>query len=1103
MSYVSRFLRSTLPVLLLGMVYTATGQGTMLLRQPAISGQSIVFVHGDDLWVTGLQGGDARRLTSAVGTENNPKISADGKWVAFTGQYDGNTDVYIVAIDGGEPKRLTWHPGADMVQGWSADGKWVYFTSGREATPIATSKFYRVNINGGTSEPLVIPFGFAGCFSPDEQYLAYQPFQLSDAEWRNYRGGQAQPVWIYNMKTGETLKTPQSDKERHTSPAWDGGILYFLSELDFANNVWSYNPKTKALKQLTFFTNFDVKNISASRGMLVMEQGGYLHILDLASGKLKQLDVEVKGDLNYGRARWSNVPAAALTNPGLSPTGKRAVFEYRGDIFTVPKENGDWRNITKSPGAADRYPCWSPDGQKIAWFCDESGEYQLMVGDQSGLEKPKAYPIPNKKFYYFPYWSPDSKWIAFTDTDYNLWALELSTGLLKMVATDKLAHPNRTLQPAWSPDSKWIAYAQILENQFKAIKIYNVETGKTTQLTNGLSDAVNPQWEESGKYIYFLASTDYGLGTGWLDMSSYNMPVTRSLYIAVLAKETPSPFEPRSDEEPTKPGTEKPLLITKTTGDTVKTVPAKPAGVTVKIDFDGIAQRIIAADVPARNYVSLLSGPEGTIFYAEAPVNQQGGLILHRYNLKDRKTAEFVPNVSWFDISFDRKSLLYQSGSNWCIVSAAGPVPKPGDGKIGTENMKIYVDPVKEAAQIYREGWRFQRDFLYVNNVHGAPWDKVYEWYKPWLAHVKHRSDLNYIIDILGGEVSIGHSFTSGGDYPETTTVPVGLLGADYEVDNGFFKIKKIYNGENWNPDLRSPLSGPGVNVKQGEYLVEVDGTPLTASMNLYSVFEGTSNRQIKIKVNGKPSVEGARVITVVPIPSEAGLRSRNWVESNRRKVDELSGGKLAYVYVPNTSGPGYTYFNRYYFAQQDKKGVIIDERNNGGGSAADYMIDVMNRKLQGYFNNRVEGHKVSTTPMAGIWGPKVMIINQNAGSGGDLLPYMFKKSKIGPLVGTRTWGGLVGIWDTPLFIDGGRMTAPRGGFFDTNGEWAVEGTGVTPDVEVMQDPKAVISGKDPQLERAVQEALNLLPTQGIELKKEPAAPVRYKRPVVKNVTGG
>lgn len=1073
---------------------SVSAQGTLLLRQPTVSKQHIVFVHGDDLWVVPREGGNAQRLTSAVGAENNPRISPDGKWVAFTGQYDGNTDVYLVSINGGEPKRLTWHPSADLVQGWTPDGKAIIFTSYRDGMPTANSKFYTIGVNGGTPEAMIIPFGFAGSMNEDASMMAYQPYPFWDPEWRNYRGGQAQPIWIFNLKTHKTLKTMQADKERHTAPVWDKGILYFLSEQDFANNVWSYNPTTKAQKQLTFHKDFDVKNLSAANGILVYEQGARLHSLDIASGKTTPLEINVMGDLNWGRARWNDIASMSLTNASLSPTGKRALFETRGEIFTVPKENGDWRNITRSTGSADRYPSWSPDGQKIAWFSDASGEYQLMVGDQSGMGSPKAYSIPNKKFYYFPSWSPDGKYIAFTDTDYNLWNIELATGKLTLVATDKLAHPNRTLKPEWSPDSKWIAYVQIMDNQYKAVQVYNVQTATNTRLTDGLSDAISPQWDESGKYLYFLASTDYALNTGWLDMSSYNYPVTRALYMAVLSKDLPNPLEPKSDEEPASSGEEKPVMITKKTGDTVKTVIAKPAGVKVKIDFDDISQRIISVNMPARNYAGLIAGPDGNIFIAEVIPNEPG-TVIHRYSIKDRKSTEFIRGASFASSSFDRKNLLYKSGASWYIVSAIAGPPKPGEGKLPTEGMKVYVDPSKEAEQIFKEGWRYQRDFLYVNNVHGAPWDKVYTWYKPWLAHVKHRSDLNYIIDILGGEVSIGHSYTSGGDYPEVPFIPVGLLGADYVADKGFYKITRIYTGENWNPDLRSPLSGPGVNIKEGEYLIEVDGRAITAGINLYSLFEGTANRQIKIRVNSRPSAEGSRVLTVVPVVSEAGLRSRAWVENNRRKVDKLSGGKLAYVYVPNTGNPGYTYFNRYYFAQQDKQGAIIDERNNGGGSAADYIIDIMGRKLQGYFNNRVEGHKVSTVPMAGIWGPKVMIINENAGSGGDLLPYMFRKNKIGPLVGTRTWGGLVGTWDTPPFIDGGRMVAPRGGFFDTDGQWAVEGAGVAPDIEVFQDPKALIEGKDSQLEKAVEEAMRLLKTQGIELKKEPPPPVKYKRP--------
>jgi len=1058
-------------------------QGSMLLRQPSASKDHIVFVHADDLWVVEHKGGDARRLTSAIGAETSPKISPNGKWVAFSGQYDGNTDVYIVPIEGGDPKRLTWHPGADITQGWLPDGNSVFFTSGREGYPTVNTKFFKVSVNGGTPDALPLPFGFVGSISPDGTTMAYQPYSFWDPEWRNYRGGQAQPIWLFNLKTFETTKTVQGNKERHTAPTWNNGILYFLSEQDFINNIWSYDPKTKTQKQITFFKDFDIKNVSASNNKLIFEQAGYLHSYDIATQKTTQLSISVKADLNWGRPRWNNLTGANLINANLSPSGKRAVFESRGEIFTVPKENGDWKNISNSTGSADRAPIWSPDGQKIAWFSDENGEYQLTVKDQFGLQTAQIFAMPNKKFYFTPAWSPDNKYIAFVDTDYTIWYIDLKSGAFKKVDTDKYAHPNRTMKPVWSPDSKWIAYVQQQNNQFKAVKVFQMETGQSKLVTDGLADAIDPQWDESGKYLYFLASTDYGLASGWLDMSSYNYPVNRALYIAVLSKDAPSPFEPKSDDEPVKNPAD-------TAAKTAK--PASTTAVTVKIDFDGLAQRIVAANLPLRNYSSLIAGPDGSVFYTEEIANQ--GSALYKYTAKDQKSVEFAKSVGNVVTSFDRKNILYRAGASW-FLNGTLAAPRPGDGRLATDGMRVYVDPAKEAEQIFKEGWRLQRDFLYVNNVHGAPWDKIFQWYQPWVKHVKHRSDLNYIIDIISGEVSVGHSYVSGGDYPSVPSIPVGLLGADYVVENGFFKIKKIYTGENWNPELKSPLSGPGIKVKEGDYLVEVEGKKLDASMNLYSLFEGTANKQIKIKVNSQPSLEGAQLITVVPIANEAGLRSRHWVESNRKKVDELSGGKLAYVYVPNTGDPGYTSFNRYYFSQQDKKGAVIDERNNGGGSAADYMIDVMSRKLQGYFNNRVEGHKVSTTPMAGIWGPKVMIINENAGSGGDLLPYMFKKMNLGPLVGTRTWGGLVGTWDTPPFIDGGRMVAPRGGFFDTDGKWAVEAEGVSPDIEVFHDPKAIIEGRDPQLEKAVQEALRLMPTQGIELKKEPAPPIRSFRP--------
>ncbi len=1053
-------------------------QGTQLLRQPTLSEDNIVFVYANDLWIVSRDGGNAKRLTTDEGAESYPHFSPDGKTIAFTGQYDGNTDVYLIDAEGGAPRRLTWHPGADVVQGWTPDGKSVVFRSGRAARPTLLNRLYTIDVEGTFPQVLPPPRAAFGEISPNGRQMAYTPITLWDPEWRNYRGGQAKPIWIVDMKTLKLKRTPRTDGERHSDPVWVGETVYFLSERDYANNIWSFNTRNDKLEQVTRHSDFDVKSLDAHDNWIVYEQGGYLHMLDSKNGRSKQLEIHVLGDLDWARPRWENIRSTALTNASLSPSGKRALFEYRGEVFTVPKEHGDWRNITRSSGVADRYPTWSPDGQKIAWFSDQSGEYTLMISDQEGHEKAKSISLPNPTFYFRPAWSPDSKFIAYTDTDFNLWFVNVESGEAKKIDSERYAHPVRSLNPVWSPDSKWIAYARQLDNQFKVIKAYNIETGQNLQLTDGMADAISPVWDASGKYLYFLASTNYGLSTGWLDMSSFNMPVTRGLYLIVLDKDSPSPLAPLSDEEEEKKEEEK---------------KDKKDENTVKIDMEGISQRIISLNVPQRNYTGLVNAPKDHIFYFESVPNQSGQ-TLHRFSLKDRKSVAFMDRVQSASTSFDRKSLLYRSGSNWGIVKTTSPKAKAGDGRLSL-NLRLKINPKEEWQQIFREGWRYQRDFLYVDNVHGAPWNEVFEWYHPWVDHVRHRSDLNYIVDIIGGEVAVGHSYTSGGDFPNLDFVNIGLLGADIEVSNGHYRIKKIYTGENWNPNLRSPLSGPGIKVKEGDYILEVDGQAISAEDNFYSAFEATANRQVKLRVNNSPTLEGSQSVTVRPVTNERQLRTFDWVESNRRKVDELSNGQLAYVYVPNTGGAGYTYFNRYYFSQQHKKGAVIDERNNGGGSAADYMVDIMNRKLLGYFNSKTGDRRPWTTPMAGIWGPKVMIINGRAGSGGDLLPYMFKDLKIGPLVGTLTWGGLVGTWDTPRFIDGGRMVAPRGGFFDTNGEWAVEGVGIAPDIEVIQEPSKVAAGGDPQLERAVEEALKLMKTEGIQLKPEPAPPVRYKRP--------
>ncbi len=1033
----------------------AHAQGARFLHQPDVSASRIVFVHANDLWMVGRDGGRAVRLTSSEGAEIDPAFSPDGQWVAFTGQYEGNTDVYLIPSAGGQPQRLTWHPAADFVQGWTPDGA-VLFQSNREASPTMRSRFYTVPPAGGLPAPLALPQAHHGGMSADGAYVAYQEIGYFDPEWRNYRGGQAQPVGIVSTATWDRA-TPPWEGERQMDPVWMDGAVYYLSERDWASNVWSFDPRTGVERQLTEHSDFDVKSLGAGAGVVVYEQAGYLHELDPASGRTRKLEIDVAGDMNWSRRRWTDVPATRLRDARLSPTGKRALFEWRGELFSVPAGNGSWRNLTRTPGVADRHPAWSPDGARIAWFNDAGGEYGLVIAEQDGAK------------------------LAFTDTHYRVLVLDVESGAIDHVDTDRFAHPERSMNPVWSPDSRWIAYARRLDNQLRALFVHDTESGSTHQLTDGTADAIAPVWDESGKHLYFLASTDYGLNTGWLDMTSYDRPVTRALYLALLRADEPSPFLPRSDEEESPDGES-------ADAETDDDAPE------VAIDIEGIGRRIVSAPgLPMKNHVGLVPGPAGTVFVLETG-DDAASLKLRKYSVEDREAQDFVEPVQAATVSHDRKQILYRSGSAWRVVGTEQP-PAGDDGRLDLDGMRVRVEPQAGYAQMLRDGWRFMRDFLYVDNQHGAPWDDVWEWYSAWLPDVRHRADFNQLLDMLSGEIAVGHSYVFGGDYPDLDNPRTGLLGADLEPADGFYRIARIFDGDRWTPGATGPLSLPGLDVAEGDYLLAVDGAALRPPDNPYRLLEGTAGRTITLTVSSSPSTDEVRNIVVEPIPDETSLRTSAWVAASQARVDELSGGRLAYVWLPNTARRGYEYFNRMYYAQQDREGAIIDERNNGGGSAADYIVDMLDRELTGYFNSRAGDRKPWTQPMAGLFGPKVMVVNESAGSGGDLLPYLFRFRGVGPLVGTRTWGGLVGSWDTPPLIDGGFFVAPRGGFFDVNGEWAVEAEGVAPDIEVRNDPAPVIAGRDPQLEAPVREALRRLPAEGVQRKAEPPPPVRWRRP--------
>ena len=1116
-------------------VHAQNSNGTRLLRSPTVSATQLAFAYAQNIWTVPRAGGAARRLTSFQGQTTSPHFSPDGKWIAFSGEYAGNMDVYVVAADGGEPRRLTWHPGADLVQGWTPDGKSIMFSSSRATwSPSGAPRFWTVPVEGGVESPMPLPRGYQGKISADGSRIAYRMNNSWDEERRNYRGGQNRPVWIVDLKTYDLVSPPWTDS-KDVDPVWSGDSVYFISDRDGVANVWDYDTGTRKLTQVTKFTDFDVKSIDSGAGAIVFEQAGYIHELDSKSGREHVVNISAAGDFPWMMPRWEDV-SNRLTNIAISPTGKRVVVEARGEIFTIPSEKGDVRNLTNSGGSAERDPAWSPDGKFISYFSDKSGEYRLDIEAQDGLTPPREIALDHPTHYYTPSWSPDSKKLVFTDTGLHVWVLDVASGKAKVVGNDPWMVPQRTLNPVWSPDSKWVAYSSRLRSMYHAIFVSNAETGETKQVTDGLADAVWPAWDANGKYLWFLASTDFGLRSQWLDMTSYDHDETFGLYLVVLKKSDASPLLPESDED-RGVGTGRRSLppgacagdlpaggTDATSGEQQTQAPRGPRQpVTVQVDFDGLPKRIISVPgVPERQYSALHSSTDGIVFYLQAPARGQGGggpggggggSELIRYRLCDRRASTFVNSVADYDVSADGRKLVYRAATgggggggpaafgarppapSLFIVDSDRTPPQAGQGRLNF-TLRTYLDPKEEFKQIFNEGWRNQRDYLYVPNLHGTDWVKDKEMYGGMLPYVMHRADLNYLIDMMGAEISIGHSYVRGGDMPDVPQVQGGLLGADFAIENGRYQVTRIYDNENWNPELRSPLAVPGANVNVGDYILAINGVELKAPDNIYRLLDGTANRQTSLTINDKPTMEGARHVVVVPVATEQALRTRAWVESNRRQVEKLSDGQLAYVYLPNTGQPGYQSFNRYYFSQQDKKGAVVDERFNGGGSAADYIIDVLQRDFDGYFNNVAGDRYPFTSPAAGIWGPKVMIINEMAGSGGDLMPYMFHYRKLGLLVGKRTWGGLVHTADTPTFVDGGSAIAPRGGFFARNGKWAVENEGVAPDVDVENWPKDIIAGRDPQLERAVTEAMRMLKEHPVErATKEPPSPTWGVRP--------
>jgi tricorn protease len=1067
---------------------------TRLLSQPAVSDRHVAFVYADDLWVADQDGSNVRRLTSDIGIESHPVFSPDGETIAFSAEYDGNTDVYVVPVTGGAPRRLTWHPDTDIVRGWTPDGKSVLFSSPRHVSNNRHTQLFTVPTTGGMPTQLLIPNGVEACYSPDGDYIAYTPQRDVTGQWKHYRGGTHSRIWVYRCKDHAVEQVPQpAGRCNDLSPQWVGHTIYFRSDRDGEYNLHAYDTTSRKVVQKTDHMDFPVLALGSGGGKLIYEQAGYLHLYDPEKEAHKKLQIGVASDLVEARPRYAK-GAKYIRNASVSPSGARAVFEFRGEIVTVPAEKGDPRNLTNTTAVHERSPAWSPDGKSVAYFSDEGGEQQLHVRSADGKGKAKVYHIEGAGFYEHPVWSPDSKKIAYIDNANTLYWIELASAKVKKVAAEPLYGPSimRTLRPAWSPDSRWITYALGNKAAYHTIYAYSLDEDKSRPITDGLSDAIDPVFDAGGKYLYFLASTDAGPVNQWFAQSNADMRVDRSLYLVVLKKGVPSPLARESDEEKAKDDKPK--------EDKAKDDKPKDKTEPVVIDFERIDQRIIALPEPAGDNSSLQAGAAGQIYYlqgtsrrlAAGPGDGPQGGALRRFDLTKRKGEVLMSGVRGFVLTADGKKALVSSGPDtWSIIETAAPATA-GKGKLNIDAIEVRIDPRAEWPQIFDEAWRVNRDYFYDPAMHGADWPAIRKKYAAFLPELATRGDLDRVIRWMLSELAVGHSGLAPGErLHERKSVPGGLLGADYEIHDGRYRFKKIYGGLNYEPMLRSPLTAPGVDVQAGEYLLAVRGVDLKPPTEIYSLFENTAGKGVEITVGPNADGSGSRTVTVEPLASESALRNRDWVEGNIRKVHQATDGRVAYVYVPNTAGLGHAYFKRYFFPQCDKAAIIVDERFNGGGQVADYYIDHLRRPFTAMWATRY-GEDLKT-PGAAIFGPKVMLIDETAGSGGDLLPWMFHHYKLGALVGKRTWGGLVGVLGFPTLMDGSMVTAPNLAFWTPEEGFGVENVGVPPDVEVEQLPAEVIAGHDPQLEKAIAIVLKELADKPAQPMKRPPYPQRAK----------
>lgn len=1062
-----------------------------MLRQPDVSDTHIAFSYADDIWIVPKEGGVASRLTSAKGSESFPRFSPDGSRIAYNANYDGNDDIYVVSALGGIPERITHHSMSERVLDWFPDGESILFASGMKSGRQRFSQFYRVSEEGGLSEKLAVPYGEFGAISPDGNSIAYTPKSRSFRTWKRYRGGMAPDIWLFNLESNESeniTDNPANDEQ----PMWNGSTLYFLSDQgeNQRNNIWAYNRDTEETRQVTQFSDYDIHFPAIGPSNLVFEAGGRLYLMDLETEEHREIEVDVITDRTSVQSRTEDV-SELIQDSYISPGGERVLFQARGDIFSVPAEHGPVMNLTQSSGVAERFPAWSPDGNYVAYWSDRSGEYELTIRDQAGTGNEQKLTSTGEKYKYSLYWSPDSEKVVFVDNAMNIRMFDIETEEFTDIDEGLWMYDGnlRDFSADWSFDSQWVAYSRGLNHRQNAIFLFNAETGERHQVTSGYYNDRSPAFDPDGKYLYLLTSRTFSPEYSDFD-NSWIYTNSTTLAAVPLREDIASPLAPKNDEVSVDDDEEEENGSEEEESNGEDDSEEEEA---VAIDLEGFEDRLIELPMDAGNY-SNISGAPGKVVYVKLPRTGEDGNsgTLAYFDLEEREEQTVVGEVFGYQLSADHsKVLLAAGGGRYAIVELA-----PGqeiETPLRTSELSMMVDPREEWQQIFNDSWRFVRDYFYDPNFHGVDWQAVRERYQTMLDDAETRNDVNYVIGEMIAELNASHTYRGGGDIETAETRNVGLLGIDWELENGAYRIEEIIEGAPWDNEGRSPLDMPGVDVSEGDYILAVNGQRIDTSDDPYAAFQGLAGKTVELTVNDSPGMEGARKVLVETMTNETRLRHLAWIESNRQRVDEATNGRVGYIYVRSTGVDAQNELVRQFMSQHEKDALIVDERFNSGGQIPDRFIELLDRQELAHWAVR-DGRDWKWPPVA-HFGPKVMLINGWSGSGGDAFPAYFKEAGLGPLIGTTTWGGLIGISGAPTLIDGGGVTVPTFRMYYPDGEWFSEGGGVEPDIRVVDDPTQLADGIDPQLERAIEEVQRLM-------RENPDSYTRPERPAYEDRTG-